>query len=169
LRIDEALGAPLDDDDLDREAEWLVGRLQELVVEVRRFRNDQGVKPGQSVAARLDGLADAGLAGEEKLIRTLVRLDAPGDDFAPTAELAVSDQVTVALDTSGTVDVAAERARLEKALKAAEKELDGAAKKLGNEAFLQKAPDDVIAKIRARKAAAEADIARVTAQLERLG
>ena len=80
----------------------------------------------------------------------------------------MSDQVTVALDTSGTIDVAAERARLDKALKAAEKELAGTVGKLGNEAFLSKAPDAVVDKIKARKATAEADIARITAQLERL-
>ena len=97
-----------------------------------------------------------------------MRLEAEAEGFAPTAELAVSDQVTVGLDTSGTIDVAAERARLEKALKAAEKELAGTTAKLGNEAFLAKAPDAVVDKIKARKATAEADIARITAQLERL-
>ena len=152
----------------DDEAERLVGALQHLVVEVRRFRDGQGVKPSRAVAATLTGLDAAGLADSESLIRSLVRLETPGEDFTPTAELAVSDQVSVALDTSGVIDVAAERARLSKALKAAEKELDGTTKKLGNEAFLAKAPDAVVDKIRDRKAAAEADIARVTAQLERL-
>src|SRR5690606_24971077 len=109
----------------DDEAERLVGALQHLVVEVRRFRDGQGVKPSQAVAAALTGLDAAGLADQEPLIRALVRLEEPGADFAPTAELAVSEHVSVALDTSGAIDVAAERARLEKALKAAEKELDG--------------------------------------------
>ncbi|GAB4008629.1 hypothetical protein GCM10029992_65520 [Glycomyces albus] len=152
----------------DAESERLVEALQHLVVEVRRFRDGQGVKPSQSVAATLTGLSDAGLDGQERLIRTLVRLDEPGEGFAPTAELAVSDQVSVALDTSGTIDVAAERARLEKTLKAAQKELEGTTKKLGNEAFLSKAPEAVVEKIRTRKATAEADIARSTAQLQRL-
>ncbi|PRY61726.1 valine--tRNA ligase [Glycomyces artemisiae] len=152
----------------DDEAERLVGALQHLVTEVRRFRSDQGVKPSQPVPARLTGLDAAGLADQEPLIRALVRLEAEAEGFAPTAELAVSDQVTVGLDTSGTIDVAAERARLEKALKAAEKELAGTTAKLGNEAFLAKAPDAVVDKIKARKATAEADIARATAQLARL-
>ncbi|GAB3219100.1 valine--tRNA ligase [Glycomyces halotolerans] len=155
-------------DEPDADAERLVSALQHLVVEVRRFRSDQGVKPSQSVAARLTGLEAAGLADQEGLVRAFAKLDEPAGDFSPTAELAVSDQISVALDTSGTIDVAAERARLEKALKAAQKELDGTTKKLGNEAFLAKAPDAVVEKIRTRKATAEADIARVTAQLERL-
>ncbi|WP_091039766.1 valine--tRNA ligase [Glycomyces harbinensis] len=152
----------------DAEAERLVGALQHLVTEVRRFRSDQGVNPGQRVAARITGLEAAGLGDIEGLIRAFAKLDPEGEGFAPTAELAVSDQVHVALDTSGTIDVAAERARLDKALKAAEKELATTTGKLGNEAFLAKAPDAVVDKIKARKATAEADIARITAQLDRL-
>ena len=73
--------------------------------------------------------------------------------------------VVVELDTSGTVDVAAERRRLEKDLAAAEKELAGTAGKLGNEAFLAKAPDDVVDKIRARQQLAREEVDRITARL----
>ncbi|GAA4918109.1 valyl-tRNA synthetase [Stackebrandtia albiflava] len=152
----------------DPQAEATVAALQELVTEVRRFRSDQGLKPGQRVATRLSGLTEAGLAAHENLIRSLARLDEPGDDFTATATLAVTDHVTVRLDTRGNIDVAAERARLDKALAAARKELDGCTRKLGNEGFLAKAPEDVVAKIRQRQATAESDITRITAQLAAL-
>jgi valyl-tRNA synthetase len=74
----------------------------------------------------------------------------------------------VELDLSGAIDVAAERARLTKDLAAARKEIDGAQAKLANEGFLAKAPEAVVAKIRARLADAEADVARIGAQLESL-
>ncbi len=74
----------------------------------------------------------------------------------------------MSLDLSGTIDVAAERKRLQKDLAAAEKEKAQTTGKLGNEAFLAKAPDEVVAKIRVRLEAAEADIARITAQLAAL-
>ncbi|CAM5386682.1 Valine--tRNA ligase OS=Streptomyces glaucescens OX=1907 GN=valS PE=3 SV=1 [Streptomyces glaucescens] len=74
----------------------------------------------------------------------------------------------VALDLSGVIDVAAERKRLAKDLAAAEKEKAQATAKLGNEAFLGKAPEPVVEKIRTRLAKAEEDIARITAQLEKL-
>ena len=73
--------------------------------------------------------------------------------------------VVVELDTSGTVDVAAERRRLEKDLAAAEKELAQTAAKLGNEAFLAKAPDDVVDKIRARQQLAAEEVERITGRL----
>jgi len=64
--------------------------------------------------------------------------------------------------------VAAERKRLTKDLAAAEKEKTQAEAKLGNEGFLAKAPEPVVAKIRTRLAKAEEDIVRIGAQLERL-
>jgi valyl-tRNA synthetase len=74
----------------------------------------------------------------------------------------------VELDLSGTIDVAAERARLTKDQAAAAKEIAAANAKLGNEAFLAKAPEPVVDKIRTRLATAEADLARIQTQLEKL-
>src|SRR3712207_7271188 len=44
----------------DTEAENEVAALQRLVTEVRRFRAEQGLRPGQRVAARLAGLDRSG-------------------------------------------------------------------------------------------------------------
>jgi valyl-tRNA synthetase len=73
--------------------------------------------------------------------------------------------VVVELDTSGTVDVAAERRRLEKDLAAAQKELAQTDAKLGNEAFLAKAPQDVVDKIRARRELASDEVERINGRL----
>ena len=80
----------------------------------------------------------------------------------------MSGGIDVALDTRGTIDVAAERARLTKDLAAAEKEAGQCRGKLANEAFLAKAPAPVVDKIRARLAAAEAELSRLDAALEAL-
>ncbi|HEX5542306.1 MAG TPA: valine--tRNA ligase [Micromonospora sp.] len=149
-------------------AEAEVAMLQRVVTEIRRFRSDQGLRPAQRVAARIDGLAEAGVAAHEGLIRSLARLDDPGADFRASATLAVTAAVTVALDTRGSIDVAAERARLEKDRAAAEKELAQARARLSNPAFVEKAPEAVVNKIRDRLAAAEADLARIAAALEAL-
>jgi valyl-tRNA synthetase len=141
-------------------AETEIAGLQAVVTEVRRFRSDQGVKPGQRVPARITGAKQA-----EAAIRTLLRLDDPQDGFTPTATLAAGGGVQVELDLSGAIDVAAERARLMKDLAAARKELDANSAKLGNEAFTSKAPPAVVQKHRARLAAAEADIARIETAL----
>jgi valyl-tRNA synthetase len=152
----------------DSAAEAEVAGLQRVVTEVRRFRADQGLRPGQRVAARLDGLEAAGLSAQSVLIRSLARLDEPGDGFAATGTVSVGGGVEVALDTRGSIDVAAERARLTKDRAAAEKEIAQCRAKLDNPAFTEKAPGPVVAKIKERLAAAEADRARVSAQLAAL-
>ncbi|MCX4388950.1 valine--tRNA ligase [Micromonospora peucetia] len=153
---------------VDDAAEVEVGSLQRVVTEIRRFRSDQGLRPTQRVAARLDGLAAAGIVAHEPLIRSLVRLDPAGDGFQASATLAMPGEVSVALDTRGSIDVAAERARLTKDRAAAEKEAAQARAKLDNPAFVGKAPEPVVAKIRDRLAVAEADLVRIDAALEAL-
>jgi valyl-tRNA synthetase len=157
---------PKDSGFRDTAAEKEIETLQQVITEVRRFRADQGLQPGQRVPARLtlDGTA---LAPHEAAIRQLLRLQPEGDTFAATATLPVGG-ATVALDLSGTIDIAAERKRLAKDLAAAEKEKAQATAKLGNEAFLAKAPDNVVDKIRGRLTKADEDIARIKNQLDGL-
>ncbi|MEV6109874.1 valine--tRNA ligase [Streptomyces sp. NPDC051940] len=155
---------PLDSGFRDAAAEAEIARLQQVVTEVRRFRKDQGLNDGQRVPARLE-LGGTGLEPHEAAIRQLLRLQPEGDGFSPTASLPVAG-AKVSLDLSGAIDFAAERKRLAKDLAAAEKEKAQATAKLGNEAFLAKAPDQVVEKIRTRLTAADADIARIQAQLE---
>jgi valyl-tRNA synthetase len=148
---------------IDDSAEASVELLQRVVTEVRRFRSDQGLKPGQRVAATITGLSE-----HEELVRSLARLDPAGDDFSASATVAIAGGITVSLDTRGSIDVAAERARLTKDRAAAEKEIAQATGKLGNEGFLAKAPAEVVAKLRDRLAVAEADVARIDDALARL-
>nr|WP_310742254.1 valine--tRNA ligase [Microbispora sp. H13382] len=151
---------------LDSAAEQEIVSLQNLVTEVRRFRSDQGLKPGQRVAARLS-LSGTALAAHEDAIRVLLRLDEPADTFDPTARLTVGT-VLVEIDTAGAIDVVAERKRLEKDLAVARKEQAQVTAKLGNEQFMAKAPEDVVAKVRRRAEQAAEDISRLEAQLAAL-
>jgi valyl-tRNA synthetase len=148
-----------------------IAALIKLVTEVRRFRADQGLRPGQWVPARLTGVSAAGLAAQLPSVRSLARLGAEEDGFRPTATVEVGlpgGTVRVELDTSGSIDVAAERTRLTKDLTAAEKELAGTRAKLGNPKFTERAPVEVVAAVRARHDTAEADIERIRSALDAL-
>lgn len=148
-----------------------VDDLQRLITEVRRFRSDQGLRPGQRVAVQFDGLGEAGLEHLLPYVTSLARLDPAGPDFGATATIEVRlsvATVVVAIDTSGTVDVEAERKRLAKDLAVAEKELSTTSAKLGNEQFLSKAPDHVVAKIRDRQRIATEEVERLNAKLASL-
>ncbi|MFI0463913.1 valine--tRNA ligase [Saccharopolyspora sp. 5N102] len=148
-----------------------IAAAQKLITEIRRFRSDQGLKPGQRVAAKLGGIAELGLADHVPAVQSLARVTEPADGFTSSASIEVGltgGNVSVELDLSGAVDVAAERKRLAKDLAVAEKELAGTDKKLNNPAFLDKAPADVVDKIKARRETAQADIARINARLAAL-
>lgn len=154
----------------DADAARRIADLDKLVTELRRFRADQGVKPTQKVPARLDA-ASVDLADLEGAVRSIVRMTPPEEGFTPTAQVEVrlsTATLVVEIDTSGTVDVAAERKRLEKDLAEATKELDRAAQKLGNEGFLAKAPEHVVAKIKERQQVAVEEVERISARLNEL-
>ena len=124
----------------DAAAAARVADLQKLVTEVRRFRTEQGL-PGQpQVAARVAGV---GSADPRPRCASLARLAAAGRRVRADGHRrgrSLRRPVHVELDTSGAIDVAAERARLGRDLAAAQKELDAAEKKLGNPKFVEKAP-----------------------------
>jgi valyl-tRNA synthetase len=143
-----------------------VSETQKQVTEIRRFRSDQGLADRHKVPAQL-----AGGGQLSAQVMALTSLTAPGPEFSPSASLEVSlgaRSVVVELDTSGTIDVAAERRRLEKDLAAAQKELASTAAKLANADFLAKAPQDVVGKIRDRQRVAQEETDRITARLAAL-
>jgi valyl-tRNA synthetase len=140
-----------------------VSETQKQVTEIRRFRSDQGLADRQKVPAQL-----AGGGQLSAQVMALTSLTAPGPEFSPSASLEVSlgaRSVVVELDTSGTIDVAAERRRLEKDLAAAQKELASTAAKLANDDFLAKAPEHVVGKIRDRQRVAQEEAERINTRL----
>jgi valyl-tRNA synthetase len=148
----------------DPAAEVEISSVMRLVTEVRRFRSDQGLRPGQRVAARLVGIEGTPLARHDDQIRSLLRLNPPADGFVASASLA-AEGITVELDVAGAIDVAAERRRLEKDLAAARNDAEQATRKLDNAQFTAKAPTEVVAKTRRRLEVARSDIGRLEQRL----
>jgi len=148
---------------VNKKSEALVGELQKIITEVRRFRNDQGVKPSQKIPGRF--IAPADVTAYASAMAFLLKLELT--DFTPSASVEIG-AMKVELDLSGTVDVVAERARLEKDLATAQKDMKTAEVKLSNEGFMAKAPANVVDEIKERMAATSADIERITAQLAAL-
>ena len=68
----------------------------------------------------------------------------------------------------GTIDVAAERARLTKDLATASKDRETAISKLENSDFMAKAPEKVVATIKERLATCDAEILRINERLSAL-
>jgi valyl-tRNA synthetase len=102
----------------------------------------------------------------ERLSRTKYRADAI---VAETTGSAVVSFGTIVLDLVGHIDKAKELARLKKDAAKQESEIAKIDAKLGNADFVAKAPDEVIAEQKERRAAAEATRDRLAEAIARLG
>ena len=144
-------------------AEKLVSEMQEIITDVRRFRNDQGIKTSQKIPARF--IASGSIADYASAMAFVLRLEL--GEITPSATVEIGS-VRVEFDLTGSIDVVAERARLEKDLVAAQKDKQTAEVKLNNDGFMAKAPESVVVEIRERLAKTSSDIERITAQLASL-
>jgi len=159
------------DPDADRAITWLKG----MITGVRNIRGESGIKPGQTVSLLLQGGGDDDRQLAEAtgpLFRRLAKIDevrwlAPEEE-PPLNALALVGDLKVMVPLAGLIDVAAERARLEKESGRKRQELDRIRSKLGNEKFVAKAPAEVVEKERLKAADAEAALATLEAQLAAL-
>ena len=153
-----------------REVEWLIA----LVGNLRAAKAELGISPGARLTAYLPGPSAATRAiveANSASIDRLARLDAIHFDAAPAGpamQLGAGD-ATLVIPLEGVIDIAAEKARLEKAKAASEKERDSLAKRLDNPNFVEKAKPEAVEKARADHAYHAAEAERLAAALARLG
>ncbi len=152
----------------------------ELVIEtvrsVRAARNELGIAPGTRMESYVAGGAHSTqlrLKDNWEAISKLARInwsDLPADKLGAqnTVQVTVSD-TTIALQLDGVIDIAAEKARLTKALETSTKEAKSLAGRLSNPAFVEKAKPEAVEKARADHAAHAAEAERLAAALARLG
>ena len=95
-----------------------------------------------------------------------VRLDGELPEARATSVVAGAE---IHVDLEGVVDVDAERARLQKEMDRVNKDAVGLRKKLGNQAFVAKAPDHVVAKFEEKLALADSRLKGLAASLKALG
>ena len=152
---------------IDSTSTIAMDKVKAVITEVRRFRSDQGLKPTQFIPGSIANLSSDGIGKFEAALRSVLKLSAPESSFASSASLAVG-AVKIDLDLSGTVDVAAEKARLTKDLATASKDRETAISKLENSDFMAKAPEKVVSTIKERLATCDAEISRINERLSAL-
>ena len=164
---------------LDDGLEASFAELIEAIRVVRNLRAVAGLKPSQSVPVRfVSGRHDlaAVLRAATAEITALTRaervevLDPAAAEASPaTKALAgVSGELQVLLPIEGLVDLEALRARLEKDIAKAEKEIKGLSGRLANPNFAGKAPPEVVAECQANLAEAEVQVALARRRLRDL-
>jgi valyl-tRNA synthetase len=156
-------------EDACAEMEWLIA----LISGVRSVRSEMNVPPGARIALVLkDANATTAqrLALHRDLVMTLARLaSARTSDAVPagSAQFVVGEAVA-ALPLGDVIDLAKERARLDKEVAKAESEIGKIDAKLSNEAFVSRAPEEVIDEQKERRADAAALRDRLSDALKRL-
>ncbi|WP_057884123.1 valine--tRNA ligase [Tsuneonella troitsensis] len=152
------------------EVEWLI----DLTRSLRTAKNELGLAPGAKLEAWLATPSDTAskvLAGNTAGLERVARLTAvhvaPAPDGAAMQVGAGSDALVIPLE--GLIDIAAEKARLTKALAVSEKEASALAGRLSNAAFVERAKPEAVEKARADHAHHAAEAERLKAALARLG
>ena len=156
------------DPEASKEVDWLI----RLVQEIRTARNELNVPPGARLPLHVRDANAATLARLERQAPALARLarvtHAEGEATGGAAQVVV-DEATFVLPLEGVIDLESERARLTKAIAAAEKERDALAGRLGNASFVERAKPEAVEKAKADHADKAAEAARLQAALGRLG
>lgn len=146
----------------------------DLISAIRSLRSSMNLPAGAKLTAYVKS-SDEDLqivAKQNKLICTLARLESlsPLGNMEITKDMVqtVSRDAIILIPLKGVVDFAAERERLNKELEALNKNLDGYARKLGNESFVAKAPAKVVEEEKRRQAEAMENKAKVEEALARI-
>ncbi|MCR6672838.1 valine--tRNA ligase [Devosia ginsengisoli] len=147
--------AGLEDPAADADLNWLI----DVITNVRSVRSEMNVPAGARLQMVVVG------AGEETLRRlvagtSLITRLARLEEISPQTEVPgesaqfVVGEATFALPLAGVIDISAEKVRLEKEVAKLDGEVVQIDKKLGNEQFVAKAPEEVIEEQKARREAA---------------
>lgn len=149
---------PVADESLiDPEAERGMNAIMDSIKAIRNMRAEVNANPGKKIPAIMlvsEDLREV-VANNDSYIKLLGGIDnlelRPLNGEKPeNAMAAVVTGIEVYLPLAGLIDVEKETQRLSKELAAMEKDLQRAGGKLNNAGFLAKAPEDVIAKERAK-------------------
>ena len=160
----------LGDAKADAEIEWVI----RIISEIRSVRAEMNISGGLKIPCVLVGAGKdsrrVAATWENEIIR-LARLSSLSfEDQVPKASAQiVLGEATVALPLEGVIDFATETARLKKELEKIEKEAAAIAGRLGNPGFVAKAPEEVLAETRERKAELDVQKVKTAEALKRLG
>jgi valyl-tRNA synthetase len=157
----------------DEAAEGEIGWVVDLVSAVRSVRAEMNMSPATPIPLVLAGVSAATRERAGRWTEVLQRLARLGEisfaDRAPqgAVQLLVRGE-TAALPLKGVIDLAAERARLEKEMSKVEADIKRVDAKLGNANFVARAPEEVVEEEKAKRDEAQARKQKIVEALERL-
>jgi valyl-tRNA synthetase len=145
--------------------------LVETVTKIRQVRGELGVPPATQLRVTFPTAAAPFVRRHEAAIRALARTGSPTlSDAAPspTASVALVAGWSLQVELDDPALLGDEVRRLEKEIARIEKDLELAAKKLGNPSFVERAKPEVVAAEREKQARLGEEAASVRDRVERL-
>ncbi|WP_299191372.1 valine--tRNA ligase [uncultured Erythrobacter sp.] len=160
--------------EVSKEATDAIDWVIDLTSNVRSAKNELGISPGAKLAAFLpsaSSLATSTIERSSAAIERLARLtpvtigEAPA---GPAMQVTAGSDVFV-IPLEGIIDIAEEKARLEKALAVSQKEAKSLEGRLSNANFVERAKPEAVEKAKADFAHHAAEAERLEGALARLG
>jgi valyl-tRNA synthetase len=152
-----------------------IGWLIRFITAIRTVRAEMNIPPSTKIPVYLRDAGPETLARAQTWENAAGRLAratsiATAPDLVPqgSAQI-VLDEATIILPLAGLIDLAAERARLEREHQRAAGEVDKVVRKLENADFVARAKPEVVEENREREKAGRLEVARLEAALARLG
>jgi valyl-tRNA synthetase len=162
-------GTELIDPAADRELNWVIT----LIEEIRSARAQMHVPVGlklNMLELELDAAGKAAYQRNAALIHRLARIESLSlANSAPKGAITIAvEGGSFALPLDGIIDIAEEKARLQKTMDKLAKEIGGLKGRLNNPNFVTSAPEEVVDEARGNLQAREEEYATLTAALRRL-
>lgn len=162
--------AGLEDAEADADLTWLI----DVITNVRSVRSEMNVPASAKLSLVVVGANETTLrrlVAGTALITRLARLEqiTPQADVPGESAQFVVGEATWALPLAEFIDIATEKLRLAKEVSKLDGEVAQIDKKLGNEQFVAKAPEEVIEEQKARREAAVERRQHIAEALKRLG
>jgi valyl-tRNA synthetase len=145
-----------------------------LISDIRNIRSEMNIQPSMKIkvlANTEDEQEKLIIAENKSVIVNLATLESlyfsDAESIPASCATCVTGNTTCFVSLEGVIDFEKEIKRLEKELEKNTKELLGVQKRLNNESFLDKAPDEVILKVKTLHAGLEEKNEKLTANLDR--
>ena len=150
----------------DPETENNINFIFGLISGIRNIRSEMNIQPSMKLNVKMessDPLEKTCIEKNSAMIQNLANLGDidcldqseiaafHGDDASASSATAVVNSTTIHVSLKGVIDFEKEESRLTREIEKITKELLSVSKRLNNESFLDKAPEAVVAKVKAKQ------------------
>lgn len=151
--------------------EWL----KQMIVAIRTVRSEMNVPPNKQAPLYINQFTSQQqqtIEHHQALIKQMLKITdihfVNSADELPPSAVTLIDKLECHLPLAGLIDIAAEQQRLQKEIDQLSKEIARLSEKLSNANFVNKAPENVVDKEKAKLAQAQQDLVKIEMQQRKL-